>query len=104
MRKIFIGIAVALASISGAAYADHHGVVADEVASPKYSVASTDIGTLIDNPATKAVLDKHLPSFSANPQIAMARSMTLKQVQGFASDMLTDDTLAKIDADLAMIK
>ena len=34
----------------------------------------------------------------------MARAMTLKQIQGFASDMLTDDALAKIDADLARIK
>ncbi|MCB2076262.1 MAG: hypothetical protein KDE55_01045 [Novosphingobium sp.] len=104
MRNMMLFIAAVLAFSSSAAYADHHAGGAEEAATPKYSVASSDIGTLLDNPATKAVLDKHIPSFSANPQIAMARAMTLKQIQGFASDMLTDDALAKIDADLARIK
>jgi hypothetical protein len=44
-----------------------------------------------------------MPGMSSNPQIDMARSMTLKQVQGFAPDQFTDETLAKIDADLAKI-
>ena len=68
-----------------------------------YSTADTDIGTLIDNPQTKAVLDKHVPGFSENPQISMARAMTLKQIQGFAADVLTDAALTKIDADLAKV-
>ena len=55
------------------------------------------------DPATKAVIDKHMPGFSSNPQIDMARSMTLKQIQQFAGDQITDDVLAKIDADLAKI-
>lgn len=70
---------------------------------PAYSTAATDIGTLLDNPQTRAVLDKHLPSFAGNPQIEMARAMTLRQIQSFAADMLTDDALAKVDADLARI-
>jgi len=70
---------------------------------PAYSTAATDIGTLLDNPQTRAVLDKHLPSFAGNPQIAMARAMTLRQIQSFASDMLTDEVLAKVDEDLAKI-
>lgn len=68
-----------------------------------FSTAATDIGTLIDNPQTRAVLDKHLPSFTSNPQIEMTRPMTLRQIQSFASDLLTDEVLAKIDADLAKI-
>ena len=70
---------------------------------PAYSVAETDIGTLLDNPATKAVLDKYIPGMSTNSQIDMARAMTLKQVQGYAPDQFKDETLAKIDADLAKI-
>lgn len=68
-----------------------------------YSVAETTIGDLIDNPATKAVLDKVLPGMSDNPQIGMARSMTIKQVQAFAPDQFTDEKLAQIDAELAKI-
>jgi hypothetical protein len=33
----------------------------------------------------------------------MARGMTLKQIQQFAGDAVTDEALAKIDADLAKI-
>jgi hypothetical protein len=82
------------------------GVAMAQPAAPAaaaYSTTDTDIGTLLDNAQTKAVIDKHLPQFSANPQIAMARSMTLQQIKSFAGDMLTDETLAKIDADLAKI-
>ena len=70
---------------------------------PAYTVADTDIGTLLDDPAAKAILDKNIPGFSANPQIDMARSMTLKAVQAYAADKLTDEALAKVDADLAKL-
>lgn len=77
--------------------------VADTAAKPFYSVEKTDIGTLLDTPETKAVLDTHMPEFSTNPQVDMARSLTLKQVQGYVPDTITDEVLAKIDADLAKI-
>lgn len=76
---------------------------AAEAAVPAYSVESSTIGDLLDNAAAKAVLDKHLPGFSNNPQIEMARTMTLKQVQGFAPDQFKDELLAKINADLAAL-
>ncbi len=79
-------------------------VLADAPASaikPTYTTSDTDLGTLLDNPATKAVLMKYIPTMIANPQIDMARSMTLKQLQSYAADQLPDATLAKIDVDLA---
>ena len=68
-----------------------------------FSVDGTDVGTLLDNPATKAVLDTLLPGLSTNPQIEMARAMTLKQVQGYAPDKIKDEALVKVDAELAKI-
>lgn len=68
-----------------------------------YTTADTTIGTLVDDAAAKAVLDKHMPGFSSNPQIEMAKAMTLKQIQGFAPDMIKDEVLAKIDVDLAKL-
>lgn len=68
-----------------------------------YSTSATDIGTLLDNPETRAVLDKHLPGFSTNPQTDMARGVSLKTIQPYAANVLTDEVLAKIDADLAKI-
>jgi hypothetical protein len=92
IRHLFAA-GVALSVIAAPAYA----------AETKYSTAETQIGTLLDNPEAKAVLDKHIPSFASNPQIAMARAMTLKAIQSFAGDALNDAVLAKIDADLAML-
>jgi hypothetical protein len=68
-----------------------------------YDVSETGIGTLLDDPVAKAVVDKHLPGFSANPQIDMARSMTLKSVQQYSPDTVTDKALADIQADLTKL-
>ena len=65
-----------------------------------YSTATTKIGTLLANPAAKAIVDKHVPGFSDNPSIGMAAEMTLRDIQPMAGDKLTDEVLALIDADL----
>lgn len=72
-------------------------------AATRYSVEDTEIGTLLDDPAAKAVLDKHIPGFSANEQIDMARGMTLKTVQQYAPDKVTDKALADVQVDLAKL-
>lgn len=76
---------------------------APAAAATGYNVEQTDIGTLLDDPAAKAVIDKHLPGFSSNPQLDMARSMTLKTVQQYSPDSLTDKALNDIQADLAKL-
>ncbi|NLE45671.1 MAG: hypothetical protein GX620_13195 [Chloroflexi bacterium] len=40
----------------------------------------TTLGTLLDDPQAKAVLDQYLPGASSNPMVAMARGMTLNTV------------------------
>lgn len=76
---------------------------ADPAAAPAFSTSTSSIGTLLDNSATKAILAKYLPDLVSNPQIEMARGMTLKQVQSYSADTVTDAVLAKIDADLAKV-
>jgi hypothetical protein len=65
--------------------------------------SETPMGELIDNKEAKAVLDKHLPGMSENPQMEQARPMSLKALQQFAPN-ITDDVLKAVDADLAKIK
>jgi hypothetical protein len=72
-------------------------------AAPAYSTENSTIGELIDNPETKAIFDKHLPGVSSNDQFEMAKAMTLRQVQSYAPDQFSDETLAKMDADLAKV-
>jgi para-nitrobenzyl esterase len=97
LRKILIAAMIAnpTAILAGSSPA-----IAEAAAPAGFSVETTDLGTLLDNPGAKAVLVKHLPDLVSNEQIQMARSMTLKQLQGFAGDALTDAKLAAIQADL----
>ena len=66
----------------------------------RYSTGVTSIGNLLDDSASRKVVDKYIPGFSQRSQINLARSMTMKQVQSYDST-ITDAVLAKIDADLA---
>jgi hypothetical protein len=40
----------------------------------------TTLGTVLDNPQAKAVLDQYLPGVSTTPMVAMARGMTLNMI------------------------
>ena len=65
-----------------------------------YSIETTELGTLLDDPAAKAVLVKQIPDVVSSEQIDMARTMTLKQLQQYAGDRVTDEKLTAIQADL----
>ncbi|MCP1470297.1 para-nitrobenzyl esterase [Sphingobium sp. OAS761] len=73
-------------------------------AAPKYSTEDTPLGDLLDNPAAKAIIEKHIPGMTTNDQVDMARGMTLKGIQAYAPDDVTDERLAAIDAELAALK
>jgi len=40
----------------------------------------TTLGTILDDPKAKAILDKHLPGVSSNPLVGMAKGMTLNMI------------------------
>ncbi len=44
-----------------------------------YTLDST-LGTLLDDPKTKAVLDSYLPGVSDNPMVAMVKGMSLNKL------------------------
>lgn len=97
-----LAAAVLLGAAPTAAVADHHGAGA-EAAGTHYTTAATPLGTLMDDPGAMAVLEKHVPMLIANEQIKMARQITLKDIQGFAPNALSDELMAAIDADLAKL-
>ena len=102
MRNILAFAAAALAVANPAVVlADAPTTAAPAPA--KFSVEDTDLGTLLDNPGTKAILVKYVNDMVSNPQIDMARSMTLKQLQQYAGDTLTDAKLAMIEAELSKL-
>lgn len=69
-----------------------------------YSVAETEIGVLVDDPAARAILDKYIPGFAIRAaESPQGRGMTLKAVQSF-DPRLTPEVMAKIDGELELIK
>lgn len=60
----------------------------------------TKLGDLLDNEATKAVLEKHLPGISNHPQIGMGKGFALSMVAKFSGGLITEEALAKIDEEL----
>lgn len=101
----FVAAAVLALTLSAASMvqAAETKPAAAKPAAPKYSTADTDLGTLLDNPVTKAIIEKHIPGMTTNPQVDMARGMTLRAIQAYAADDVTDARLAAIDAELAKV-
>jgi hypothetical protein len=40
----------------------------------------TTLGTLLDDPKAREILDKHAPGISSNPMVSMVRGMTLNNL------------------------
>ena len=72
-------------------------------ASGHYNSLITPIGTLLDNPAAKAVLERHIPDVVHSDKINMARGVTLEALLSYMPQMLTDKTLQEIDGELAAL-
>lgn len=80
----------------------------DAVTAYPYITAVTSLGTIIDNPAAKAVVDEYVPGLTDNPNIDKGGGLTLKQIAGYMQGRImqgriTDDMLATIDADFAKL-
>jgi len=106
MRHFLIAAAAAISITAVTAFAQTAPAPAPAPAAPakaKYTVEETDLGTLLDNPVTKAIVEKHIPGMTTNDQVDMARGMSLKAIQQYAPDEVTDQRLAAIDADLAKL-
>jgi para-nitrobenzyl esterase len=67
-----------------------------------YSSKLTPIGDLLKDPAAKTVLLKYIPDVVNSPQIGMAAGLTLTALKAYVPT-LSDDVMAKIDADLAAL-
>lgn len=63
----------------------------------------TKIGTLLDDPKAKTVLDRHFPGGTNHPMVWMARGMTLNTILAMPEVMQYDLTKEKIEAMLAEI-
>ena len=102
MRKITLSVALAaltslnLSFVAATAYAQEAPVAQAK----HYSVTTTVVGTLLDDPAANAILKRLIPTVYANDMFqTMGRSLTLKAIQQYEPDALSDENLAKIQAE-----
>ena len=103
MRYTCLVIALLISGASALSLAQSNAVPPVPPASRHYSTSETSIGTLMEDPAAKAILDKYIPSISQSGRIEMIRNATLKSIQGYGAKVLTDQVLADIDAELAKL-
>lgn len=61
------------------------------------------LGDLLDNEATKAVLEKHMPGISTHPQIGMGKGFALSMVAKFSGGLITEELLEKVNAELTAL-
>lgn len=79
---------------------------ADAAAAPaaRYSVTTTLVGKMLDDPAANAVLKKMIPTVYANEMFqSMGRDLTLKDIQQYEPEALSEENLAKLQAELDKI-
>ena len=64
-----------------------------------YSVATTLVGKLLDDPAAAAIIKMYAPTVYENPQFQSdGRALPLKDIQQYEPVALSDEVLAKIQA------
>lgn len=63
----------------------------------------TQLGTILDNPQAKKVLDQHLPGVSTNPMVGMLRGLTLNMILSMPQAAQLGITKAKVETVLAEV-
>lgn len=63
----------------------------------------TTLGSLLDDPQAKQVLEQYLPGVSTNPMVAMARGMTLNMLLSMPQAAQLGLTKEKAEAMLAEV-
>jgi hypothetical protein len=100
MHKIILATSLALLSAAAILPAPAAAQSAAPAKSAHYSATSTLIGKLLDDPAATEVLKKLIPTVYANEMFQQSgRTLTLKDVQQYEPDALSDANLAKIQAE-----
>lgn len=106
LRNISLAAVLSVIACTVAAQAPAPAPVAQQTSATcvKQKLSSESlVSELLDEPAAKEVLYKHVPELKGNDQFDMARSMPLRALQPYAEETFTDKVLDAIDVDLAKL-
>lgn len=68
------------------------------------SIKTTSIGELLKNSAAKAIVDRNIPGLMDSPVLGASRSLTLTEVQAYASALITDERLTAIETEFRKLR
>jgi para-nitrobenzyl esterase len=68
-----------------------------------FTTATVLMGDILDDPAAKAIVARHLPALTNNDQVAAMRTLTLRNLQAFVPQLITDSALAAIDDEFSKL-
>ena len=101
--KSFVIPVLMIAAAPALAQAQDAGVTAAPSAAPAATSVfngDTPIETIAADPTGKAVLEKDLPHLLTHPAYEQFKSMSLRQLEPMSGGALTDEKIAKVEADL----
>lgn len=102
MKRLVIPVLMIVAT-PALAQAQDTGTVpaptATTTAAPTFD-GNTPVETIAADPAGKAVLEKDLPHLLTHPAYEQFKSMSLRQLEPLSGGALTDENIAKVEADL----
>ncbi len=99
-----MSIIIAALFLSAQATSAPSPVSAAPTAAPAVLNGDTPIETILADPAGKAVIDKDMPSLQTNPAFEQIKAMSLRQIQPYSGGAITDELIAKVEADLIAAK
>lgn len=99
-------ISIAMASLTGPALMTPAAAQdTSQTQARHYSVETTLVGTLLDDPEASAILQRLIPTVFANEMFqSLGRPQTLRAIQQFEGAVLTDAKLAEIQAELDKLR
>jgi len=100
MKHLLISLALLVAS---PALAQQAAAPAQTEAVPKYSIKTSKLGELLNDPQTKAIFEKYFPEVVHHPQINEGLDLTLPDVVQYLPDVVTPEKLAAMDTELKAI-
>lgn len=96
-----VALAALLAGVAPTVFVTATGAEAAAAQAGHYSVATTLVGKMLDDPAANALLKKLIPTVYANEMFQSAgRDLTLQAIQQYEPEALSDENLARIQTEL----
>ena len=100
IAKIIPALALTACALAPIGTAPAYAPTEQAEPSARYSVESTLIGTLLDDPDSAAILRRLIPTIYANEMFQnMGRPQTLRAIQQYEGAVLNDEMLARIQAE-----